>query len=247
MITKMVRMRRQALWLVFASSRLWQLAQALPMPARWHGHTLVWPDGPFSPAQHPCCLVLNRRVAGIIFVESVLTYTVVAANKSQIACTLVTGPGANDPVVRVFQPLRYIYWLTTTPPLIIMLGKLASIPDRLIASGAICESLVILFGLLSTLCGAFPGAFWFFFLCALGCFVWVNYVMVCSLLGAHGATMDKATQHLLNVLGPLAMVSRRWIGTLPTHLLELNPPSAASPIVTTAGHVGLLPRGMAVV
>ncbi len=166
-------------------------------------------------------------VAGVIFVESVIAHGFITADATATWCGVVTAPtfpslttasaaGVDDegviPVaavttaVRVLMPLRYVYWLASTPPVVVMLGTLASLPEWLIVTGAVAEVVVILGGLVAALgSSASPPLFWTAFAVSGASFIWVNRVIVAALLGAHSATLDKVTTRLLAVLGPLAL------------------------------------------
>lgn len=76
-------------------------------------------------------------VAATIFAQTVIMYGI--ENTKLTQCQTVTTPVRADAVVRIFMPLRYVYWLGTTPQIVIQLVKLSGLPDEHAMTASIAE------------------------------------------------------------------------------------------------------------
>ena len=56
---------------------------------------------------------------------------------------MVQQGGSRAGSIRVQMPARYVYWLSSTPPIVAMLGKLAGATPTVIAKAVIADTVII--------------------------------------------------------------------------------------------------------
>lgn len=97
-----------------------------------------------------------------IFLQTAILYSLTLFGLPLQTCLSVHSRGVS--MSRVVAPLRYVYWATTTPSMVVMVGRLAKLDVAVVASAARRQVLVIVFGFLSQLFMADKNVFFWFFL-----------------------------------------------------------------------------------
>lgn len=143
-------------------------------------------------------------VAGAIFLQTTATYILMLTESAQALCSEVSSPTGT--VIRAHEPLRYIYWLCSTPPIVVMLCNLAGLSPLTTTIGCLSQVIVVAAGLAATILSGSPTSFWGYSALSFGCFIGVCVLLVHSLRTARTTSSDKGTRSLVMLLGPVSLV-----------------------------------------
>jgi signal transduction histidine kinase len=169
-------------------------------------------------------------VAGLIFLQSTLVYVLLLTGSAPTLCSPVghlfpfPAPDPHgvpaDPSRRVHEPLRYLYWFTSSPPMVVTLASLAGLPAWQVGAAGLAQAAVIAAGFAAVLHAPDGRKLWGY--CALSSllFCFVAHTLWLSLKPPPTTTttttwsppghrrrlsLDSGTVRVLRVMGPVAL------------------------------------------
>lgn len=153
---------------------------------------------------------LKRHAAvcgAIIFVETVITYCILvsgigavddghggSSGPVTICARAPVTDGFGNAIIRNAEPIRYLYWLAATPPMLVMLCSIGNVGLSTVSAGVVSDGLMILCGFLAIVCSGYgsTGGFAFFVFLSLIFYIRVLRVLCISLRNGYAAAVRSA-------------------------------------------------------
>ena len=155
----------------------------------------------FRPSLNGDLLVRRQGiyVTGAIMLMSIVKFSLVLAGVTRIGCY--------SDLNYVFDPFQYVYWLSTTPTMLIMFGRMGGQETSFLSRSAILIGLTMIFGFISAVTMALESFKWRLFSAIFFClsclaFYFVSRLSVQIFHGAHDASLDHETRQLLRKCYP---------------------------------------------